>query len=81
MSIYPAPERFCLANNIESLAIEKYGSVIGPAKALQIYQGMVTTGQEGFELSPWGRDAFETLHDCFIEQLQTNGMPDMPVMH
>ncbi|MCY2214411.1 hypothetical protein OW944_23400 [Klebsiella pneumoniae] len=81
MSIYPAPERFCLANNIESLAIEKYGSVIGPAKALQIYQGMVTTGQEGFELSPWGRDAFETLHYCFIEQLQTNGMPDMPVMH
>ena len=81
MSIYPGPERFCLANNIESLAIEKFGVVAGPEKALQIYSNMVTTGPEGFSLSEWGREAFETLHDGFIEELNKNGMPDMPVIH
>ncbi|QGY31270.1 hypothetical protein [Pantoea cypripedii] len=81
MSIYPGPERFCLANHIESIAIEKYGVVVGPEKALQIYKGMVTTGPGGFVLSDWGRDAFETLHDGFIEELNKNGVPDMPVMH
>ncbi len=81
MSIYPGPERFCLASHIESVAIEKYGVLDGPERALQIYKGMVTTGPEGFELSGWGREAFEMLHDGFIEQLQTAGMPDMPVMH
>ncbi|MEH5011195.1 hypothetical protein [Phytobacter diazotrophicus] len=81
MSIYPGPERFCLANHVESIAIEKFGSVTGPGKALQIYKSMLTTSQQGFTLSDWGRDAFETLHDSFIEQLQTEGMPDMPVMH
>ncbi|WP_085296333.1 hypothetical protein [Klebsiella pneumoniae] len=81
MSIYPGPERFCLANHVESLAIEKFGSVRGPEKALQIYKSMLTTNQEGFTLSDWGRDAFETLHDSFIKQIQTKGIPDMPVMH
>lgn len=81
MSIYPGPERFCLANHIESIAIEKFGSVMGPEKALQIYKSMLTTSPKGFTLSAWGRDAFETLHDSFIEQLQTEGMPNMPVTH
>ena len=81
MCIYPAPERFCLANHIESIAIEKFGSANGPAKALQIYRSMLNTGPAGFTLSDWGRDAFETLHDSFIEQLQTDGKPDMPIMN
>lgn len=81
MSIYPGPERFCLANNIETVAIEEYGVDRGPEKALQIYKGMVTAGEQGFELSKWGRDAFKILHDGFIEELNKNGMPDMPVMH
>lgn len=81
MSIYPGPERFCLANNVETVAIEKYGADGGPEKALLIYKGMVTAGKQGFELSGWGRDAFRILHDGFIEELNKNGMPDMPVMH
>jgi hypothetical protein len=28
-----------------------------------------------------GREGFNMLHDGFIEQIQTEGMPDMPVMH
>lgn len=81
MSIYPGPERFCMASNVESVAIEKYGADVGLEKALQIYKAMVEYGSNGFELSAWGRDAFQILHDSFIEQLQTEGMPDMPVMH
>ncbi len=81
MSIYPGPERFCLANNIETIAIEEFGTEAGFEKALQIYKSMATTGPEGFELSAWGREAFEILHDSFIQELNTKGMPDMPVMH
>ena len=81
MSIYPGPERFCLANNVETVAIEKYGADGGPEKALQIYKGMVTAGKQGFELTGWGRESFQILHDGFIEELNKNGMPDMPVMH
>ncbi len=81
MSIYPGPERFCLANNIETIAIEEFGTEAGFEKALQIYKSMATTGPECFELSAWGREAFEILHDSFIHELNTKGMPDMPVMH
>jgi len=28
-----------------------------------------------------GREGFNILHDSFIEQIQKEGMPDMPVMH
>ena len=82
MGIYPGPERFALANHVESIAIEKYGSDEGLKLALRMYKDMLTAEQvEGFRLSPFGQQAFEMLHDSFIEQLNTKGMPDMPVMH
>ena len=28
-----------------------------------------------------GREGFNLLHDSFIEQIQTEGVPDMPIMH
>lgn len=82
MGIYPGPERFAMANHVESIAIEKYGSDEGLKLALRMYKDMLTAEQgEGFRLSPFGQQTFEMLHDSFIEQLNTKGMPDMPVMH
>lgn len=82
IGVYPGPERFALANNVESIAIEKYGAEQGLDLALRMYKDMVTARQgEGFRLSPFGQMAFEMLHDSFIEQLSTKGIPDTPVMH
>ena len=50
--------------------------------ALRMYQDMVVCDDEcGFRLSSMGRQGFNMLHDGFIEQIQTEGMPGMPVMH
>lgn len=82
ISVYPGPERFALANHIEAGAIEKYGPEVGQQLALRMYQDMVACDDEyGFRLSAMGREGFKLLHDSFIEQIQTEGMPDMPVMH
>ncbi|WP_405125444.1 hypothetical protein ACI51W_01060 (plasmid) [Pseudomonas marginalis] len=82
ISVYPGPERFALANHVEGCAIEKYGLQVGQQLALRMYQDMVMTDDErGFRLSPLGREGFDLLHNSFIEQIQTEGMPDMPVMH
>lgn len=82
ISIYPGPERFALANNVEGPAVEKYGVEKGLPLALRVYQDMVEVyPKHGFRLSKWGREGFEMLHDGFIEQLQTEGMPAMPVIH
>ncbi|MDE5206120.1 hypothetical protein PYX06_13955 [Citrobacter amalonaticus] len=82
ISVYPGPERFALANHVEAGAIEKYGRDVGQRLALRMYQGMVVADDEsGFRLSAMGREGFNLLHDSFIEQIQKEGMPDMPVMH
>lgn len=82
ISVYPGPERFALANHIEAGAIEKYGPVVGQQLALRMYQDMVVADEDfGFRLSAIGREGFNLLHDSFIEQIQTEGMPDMPIMH
>ncbi len=82
ISVYPGPERFALANHIEAGAIEKYGSDVGQQLALRMYQDMVVADDEsGFRLSAMGREGFNLLHDGFIEQIHTEGMPGMPVMH
>lgn len=82
ISVYPGPERFALANHIETGAIEKYGQDVGQQLALRMYQDMVVIDDEcGFRLSAMGREGFNLLHDGFIEQINTEGVPDMPVMH
>ncbi|MGS2868878.1 hypothetical protein [Enterobacter ludwigii] len=82
ISVYPGPERFALANHIEVGAIEKYGADVGQQLALRMYQEMVVADDDsGFRLSAMGREGFNLLHDSFIEQIQTEGMPGMPVMH
>ena len=82
ISIYPAPERFALANHVEGIAIEKYGQDLGQQMALRMYKGMLAEDEvQGLQLSQFGREGFNLLHDSFIEQIQKEGMPDMPVMH
>lgn len=82
ISIYPATERFALANNIEGLAFEKFGAN-AHRKAVMIYQSMTETDADGgnLRLSAWGRDSMALLHDGFIEMLNTEGMPAAPVAH
>ncbi|MCK0552543.1 hypothetical protein KFO32_05560 [Pantoea ananatis] len=82
MAIYPGPERFALANHVESIAIEKYGTEKGLSLAMGMYKNMLTNEpKQGFRLSEFGQQAFEMLHDSFIEELNKNGVPDAPVMH
>lgn len=82
MGIFPGPERFALASHVESIAIEKYGTDQGLQLALRMYKNMLTNEPEqGFKLSEFGQQAFEILHDSFIEELNKNGVPDAPVMH
>ncbi len=82
MSIYPGPVRFSLANHVEGCAIEKCGAETGLLLALRMYQDMVVSSPEhGFILSPMGREGLEILHDEFIEMINTQGIPDMPVVH
>lgn len=82
ISIYPATERFALANNIEGLAFEKFGAD-AHRKAVMIYQSMTETDADGgnLRLSAWGRNSMALLHDGFIEMLNTEGMPAAPVAH
>lgn len=82
MSIYPAPVRFSLANHVEGCAIEKCGTETGLRLALRMYRDMVEISPaQGFILSPMGREGLEMLHDEFIEMINTQGIPDMPVVH
>ncbi|WP_448309832.1 hypothetical protein [Pantoea sp. PGP6] len=82
MSIYPGPERVALITNMEMPAITKYGVKNGLPLLLQMYKQMLTMcPQRGFRISEMGRTGLNMLHDDFIEELNTNGMPAMPVMH
>ncbi|MDW2636721.1 hypothetical protein RYZ90_23010 [Citrobacter portucalensis] len=82
LSIYPGPLRFSLANHVEGIAIEKYGVCEGSALALRTYQDMVIADPGyGFRMSPFGRKGLEMLHDDYIGEINTNGMPEAHVIH
>jgi len=82
ISIYPATERFALANNIEGLAFERFGAD-AHQQAVMIYQSMTEADADrgNLRLSKWGRDSMALLHDGFIEMLNTEGMPAAPTAH
>lgn len=82
LSIYPGPLRFSLANHVEGIAIEKYGVCESSALALRMYQDMVIADPGyGFRMSPFGRKGLEMLHDDYIGEINTNGMPEAHVIH
>ena len=80
MSIYPAPERLALANNIESIACEMYRE--NPcAAAVQMYQQFVEVKDGALCLSEFGLDGLTVLHDGFIQTLNEEGLPAKTVTH
>ncbi len=83
LSVYPATERFSLANHIEGLAIEKYGVETGLPLAVKMYQGMTEVDPQGgaLRLSQMGREGLAMLHDGFIETLMEEGIPPAPTAH
>ena len=70
-----------LANNVESLVCEVHTQEAPEQKAIFIYQQMLTTDSGAYALSDWGRECMAILHDSFIEQLNTEGLPAAPVWH
>lgn len=80
--LYPSALRLALANNAEGAVIEKYGADEGMRLSLIMYQDWVEQDPvRGFRLSAIGREGLEILHDSYIEEIKTNGMPEMPVLH
>jgi len=82
ISIYPGPLRFALASHAEGAAIEKYGESVGLELMLKMYHAMITDDPErGFKLTAFGREGLELLHDGFIDDINANGLPSLPVIH
>lgn len=82
ISIYPASERFALANHAEQVIFEQFTHDEPLQKVVAMYQSMVEPSPDGgMTLSAAGREGLSILHDGFIEMLQTEGMPATPTAH
>ncbi|MCW1875994.1 hypothetical protein OMR58_16195 [Erwinia sp. INIA-01] len=82
ISIYPAAERFALANHAEQVIFEEFTHDEPLLKVVVMYQSMVEPSPHGgLTLSAAGREGLYILHDGFIELLQTEGMPATPTAH
>ncbi|EBI5827182.1 antA/AntB antirepressor family protein [Salmonella enterica] len=68
-------------DGMTAIAIEKYGSEEGLKLAIRMYREMTDVRDGKLCLSAFGRESFTMLHDDYIWMLQTEGMPDAPVMH
>ncbi|QHO87203.1 MULTISPECIES: hypothetical protein [Klebsiella] len=77
--VYPFAERLAMANNIEGALIERYGTEQGTENAIVFYQSMLDV--EAGELTPAGREILAELHDGFIDGIEQNGLPEVPVAH
>ncbi|ERK08602.1 hypothetical protein L581_0708 [Serratia fonticola AU-AP2C] len=78
MNLHPAAERLAMANNIEGALIERYGTELGTKNAIEFYMGM---RDESGGLTDLGRKVLSDLHDSFIEELNTEGLPPAPTAH
>lgn len=81
LSVYPSGVRLSMATHVEGIALEKYGREEGLKLAVQMYTKMTDVRDGKLCLSAFGRESFTMLHDDYIRMLQTEGMPDAPVMH
>ncbi|HDC2545081.1 TPA: hypothetical protein O7139_001240 [Salmonella enterica] len=81
LSVYPSGVRLSMATHVEGIAFEKYGREEGLKLAVQMYTKMTNIRDGKWCLSAFGRESFTMLHDDYIRMLQTEGMPDAPVMH
>lgn len=78
MNLHPSAERLAMANNIEGALIERYGAEQGTKNAIEFYMGM---RDESGSLTELGRKVLSDLHDSFIEELNTEGLPPAPTAH
>lgn len=82
MAISLGIERLAMANNIEGALIERFGKKTGVKNAISFYQRMISIdGSNTPRLSDFGRETLVELHDGFIQQVITHGLPSAPTAH
>ncbi|RJT44538.1 hypothetical protein [Rahnella woolbedingensis] len=81
--IYPATERFALANHIEGMAFERFSAVKAHDQIVKLYQHMAEADplNGNLRLSQWGRESLAILHDGFIQKVNAEGWPETPTAH
>ncbi|WP_233958180.1 hypothetical protein [Pectobacterium versatile] len=81
LPIYPATERFAMANNIEGALIGKFGREQGTKNATLFYQWMLNHHSTEPELSDMGRQTLADMHDEFIQMRNNGALPLTPTAH
>ncbi|MGO2337088.1 hypothetical protein [Providencia sp.] len=83
LSIYPAPLRLGLIENLEGIMIEQFGRDYWADFTIKAYIDFLDISVEhGPCLSKMGREGLCILHDDYIRMLEANGgFPSMPTMH
>ncbi|HEM8184985.1 TPA: hypothetical protein U2M23_002162 [Providencia stuartii] len=83
LSIYPAPLRLALSENLERIMVETFGKALWADFTVRMYVDFLDISLEcGPRLSAKGREGLCILHDDYIRALQSEGIfPAMPTMH
>ncbi|MFL3037049.1 hypothetical protein ACJ0J3_20780, partial [Providencia stuartii] len=83
LSIYPAPLRLALSENLERIMVETVGKALWADFTVRVYIDFLDISLEhGPRLSAKGREGLCILHDDYIRALQSEGIfPAMPTMH
>lgn len=83
LSIYPAPLRLALSENLERIMVETVGKALWADFTVRVYIDFLDISLEhGPRLSTKGREGLCILHDDYIRALESEGVfPAMPTMH
>ncbi|PHM22135.1 hypothetical protein [Xenorhabdus ehlersii] len=82
ITVYPLAERLMLANHVEGIAFEQFGSEEGADMAVRMYMDFVNSQPEsGNWLSKKGREGLSILHDELIKAVESGEFNTMPVIH
>lgn len=83
LSIYPAPLRLALSENLERIMVETVGKALWADFTVRVYIDFLDISLEhGPRLSAKGREGLCILHDDYIRALESEGgFPAMPTMH
>lgn len=83
LSIYPAPLRLGLIENLESIMVKQFGKDYWADFTIRAYIDFLDVSLEhGPRLSERGREGLCILHDDYIRMLEAKGdFPAMPTMH
>ncbi|MBD2799232.1 hypothetical protein [Xenorhabdus szentirmaii] len=82
ITVYPLSERLMLANHVEGIAFEQFGSEKGADMAVIMYMDFINKQPEiGNWLSEKGREGLSILHDDLIKAVETGEFNTMPAIH